>query len=311
MGATSGILYVGMTLIRQLRDDAVDSGKSLADLLRRAIVLASLLRNEELRNWAKNELEGYGPGVEVPPYRRIPAQIYGQFVGSFGRQVNNYRVPIHALKLSPRMLDLLAEEIAFRNGVASLEDMVTVQEGTLNFSMPSEICMLMPQVIEGFHCAALTRRTHTSAVKQVLDSARSRLLDIVLDLSAEFPDITDSEKAVQGVDRTAAASIIHNHIYGNSNIVAAGANFAQNVRQTVETGNIDALMEAVARIGLSAEEQKHLREAIEEDGTPRRGKFGRRVAAWFGRAAQKLLEAGVTAAPGVITDAIAHYYGWK
>src|SRR6266498_1137883 len=86
-----------MTLIRQLRDEAVDSTKSLADLLRKAIVLASLLHNDELRTWAKSELEGYDSSESLPPNRRAPAELYGQFLGSAGRQVSNYRVPIHAL----------------------------------------------------------------------------------------------------------------------------------------------------------------------------------------------------------------------
>src|SRR5882672_9608053 len=164
-----------MSLIQQLRDDAVDSSKSLSDVLRKAIVLASLLRNDELRGWAKNELEGYGAGLAVPDYRRVPAQIYGQFVGAFGRQVSNYRIPIHALKLDPEMLDILAEEIAFRNGVASLENMLLVKgtDGDLRFSMPTEVCMLMPEVLEDLQCVALSRQTHKSAVRQVLDSIRS------------------------------------------------------------------------------------------------------------------------------------------
>src|SRR4051794_40652211 len=142
-----------MTLIRQLRDEAIDSSKSLSDVLRKAIVLASLLDNAELRGWAKSELEGYGPGTDVPSYRRVPAHLYGQFVGSFGRQVNNYRVPVQALRLSPLMLDLLKEEIVFRNGVASLDDMLMAKnDGILNFSLPTELCMLLPEVIEGFQC---------------------------------------------------------------------------------------------------------------------------------------------------------------
>jgi hypothetical protein len=190
--------------------------------------------------------------------------------------------------------------------------MLQVEENTtLRFSLPTEVCMLLPHLIDGFRCAALWRVTHKSAIRQVLDSIRSRLLDIVLDLAQRFPDIAESEQAVRQVDRSAAASIIHNHIYGNSNVVAAGANIRQHVRQGFDPGDVDALFRVVAEAGVSGMQQEDLRIAIKEDGSPKEGRFGPRVAAWFGRTTQKLLESGLKAAPALITEAISRYYGWK
>ena len=309
------LLYdLRVTIIQQLRDDAVDSSKSLADLLRRAIVLGSLLHNDELKHWAKRELDGYEHDSDVPEYRRATAHIYGHFVGAFGREVRNFRVPVNALKIDPRLQAFLSEEIRVGNGVAAIEEMLTSgadDTNTLKFSIPTEVCMFLPTVLEHMNCASLHKQTHKSSIRQILDAIRSRLLDIVLDLSEHFPDITESENAVQAVDRQAAASIIHNHIYGNSNVVASGSHIQQVVQQTFEPHDLDALLDIAGKLGLSGREREELRVALTQDGERKESKFGPKVAAWFGRTTQKLLESGFTAAPGLLTEAISRYYGWK
>jgi hypothetical protein len=309
------LLYNALvTLIRQLREDAVDSSKSLADVLRRAIVLASLLRNDELKRWAKRELDGYTDGDQVPEYRRAPAQIYGHFVGAFGRQVSNFRVPVGGLKVDPRLRSFLSEEIRFGNGVAALQEMLLSgadDTGTLKFSLPTELCMLLPPFLEDMTCASLDKQTHKSSIREILDSIRSKLLEIVLELTERFPEISDSEQAVQSVDQQVAASIIHNHIYGNSNVVASGTNVTQTTTQGFEPSDIEGLLRVVATLGLSGNEREELRVAVTDDGKRNGGKFGPRVAAWIGKTTQKLLEAGITAAPTLLTEAVSRYYGWK
>jgi hypothetical protein len=300
-----------VNLIRQLRDDAVDSSKSLTDLLRRAIVLGSLLRSNNLKMWAKRELDGYVGGDKLPEYREVPAEVYGTFVGAFGRRMSNYRIPVLSMK-DGRIKKILTEPVKFGNGVAGLEAMLHGEEESIKISIPTEVCMLLPQVVaEDFQCVELWRELHKGAVGQILDSIRSQLLEIVLDLAERFPEITESEKAVENVDKKEAASIINNHIYGNSNVVAAGARITQSVRQTFEPHDVDALMIALNDLGIAGKEREDLRIAIKEDGKPKDGKLGARVAKWIGNTTQKLLEAGITAAPGLITEAVSRYYGWK
>jgi hypothetical protein len=300
-----------VTLIRQLRDDAVDSSKSLPDLLRRAIVLGSLVRNDDLKAWAKRELDGYPGGEKLPEYRYVPAEVYGHFVGAFGRQVKNLPIPVLTMK-DQRIKKILTEPIRFGNGVAGLETILEGPEPTVKIAIPTEICSLLPQVAaDDLEPVQLWRELHKGAVRQILDSVRSRLLEIVLDLAERFPEINESETAMQKVDRKEAASIINNHIYGNSNVVAAGSNFSQSVRQSFEPHDIDALMLTLQQIGISGRECEELRTALKDDGKPKDGKLGSRVAKWIGSTTQKLLENGMTAAPMLLTEAVSRYYGWK
>lgn len=241
----------------------------------------------------------------------MPAEVYGHFVGAFGRQISNYRVPILTMKLDPAIDKMLTGGLKFGSGVAALESMLDGKDITLKFSLPSEVCMFLPPVIEDMECVALWHELHKSGIRQILDSIRSQLLEIVLDLAERFPEITESEKAVENVDRKEAASIINNHIYGNSNVVAAGAHIKQSLRQNFGPHDVDAMMMALDGIGLSEKERGELRSAIKDDGKPKEGKFGTRVAKWIGNTTQKLLETGMTAAPAIITEAVQRYYGWK
>jgi hypothetical protein len=59
-------------LLDEIHDGALDSRTNLPDLLRKCIALGGETGSERLRDWARQELMGYGPGTEVPEYGRPP-----------------------------------------------------------------------------------------------------------------------------------------------------------------------------------------------------------------------------------------------
>ena len=69
------------TLLEQIEDDALDSKKSVADALRKCIALGGRAGNEELREWASRELQGYEQPDDVPDYRIVAAPIVIDGVG--------------------------------------------------------------------------------------------------------------------------------------------------------------------------------------------------------------------------------------
>lgn len=48
-----------MNLIQEIKSDIIDSKVSLSIALRRAKVLASILKNDKMKEWVNNELNGY------------------------------------------------------------------------------------------------------------------------------------------------------------------------------------------------------------------------------------------------------------
>ena len=76
--------------IRQIRDDILNPDIKLADILRKAKVLAYRLDLPELKQWADYELDGYADSdVELPYYRRITTSSFGTFSGFGGAWLKN------------------------------------------------------------------------------------------------------------------------------------------------------------------------------------------------------------------------------
>jgi hypothetical protein len=64
-----------MSLLREIQEDAIDSGVSIEDLLRKCMLLAARLGNEEFKKWINQELNGYSTKEELPKYRIINTSI--------------------------------------------------------------------------------------------------------------------------------------------------------------------------------------------------------------------------------------------
>jgi AbiTii len=63
------------SLIEQLQAEALDSRVAVADLLRKAKVVAEKLGVREFAEWVDRELNGYSQDDEFPTYRRL----HGEF----------------------------------------------------------------------------------------------------------------------------------------------------------------------------------------------------------------------------------------
>ena len=65
-----------------------DSRTDIAVVLRKCLILAERLGHDGLKKWVEDELNGYPPGVDVPPYRVIsPIRSLGHFMGMGGEQI--------------------------------------------------------------------------------------------------------------------------------------------------------------------------------------------------------------------------------
>src|SRR5580692_1192912 len=81
---------------------AVDGKQPLPDILRKCLLLGHELKNEQLKDWANQELNGYKSGKNVPEYRIIPALARGNFIGPFHAQFNGHLIPSVVLEKEHR-----------------------------------------------------------------------------------------------------------------------------------------------------------------------------------------------------------------
>jgi len=63
------------SLVLELQRLAVDDPKSLPELLRNSLLVATKLSLTDFRSWVNHELNGYPSEGELPPYRYISTQL--------------------------------------------------------------------------------------------------------------------------------------------------------------------------------------------------------------------------------------------
>jgi hypothetical protein len=105
-------------LLAQVEDGALDSSNSLADTLRKCIALGGQAGSEELRDWARRELDGYKIEDDLPEYRVLPAtvKIDGTTFNAIitGQQLSTFDIPDFAR-------EQITNGVQMRQGIAELE----------------------------------------------------------------------------------------------------------------------------------------------------------------------------------------------
>lgn len=111
-------------LLDEIHDGALDSSTRLPDLLRKCIALGGETGSESLRDWARQELMGYGPGTEVPEYRKTASMLYLDGATMSGL-IRGQQVPLNMIpaKIRDKVREAM-DNIEVRHPVAELVDLV-------------------------------------------------------------------------------------------------------------------------------------------------------------------------------------------
>ncbi|SCL43330.1 AbiTii domain-containing protein [Micromonospora aurantiaca (nom. illeg.)] len=173
------------TLLRSLRERLLDESEPLAGLLRKCLLLGAETGSEALREWARKELNGYGDEDEVPQYRKVPAAISVDSInGRFwtkGQVVDRLQLPREAREYVP-------DEISFKQPIEELERLA----GQKQFSFASPGLAYAQAVWNGKlgpfqNIVGLSYVMSGSALAGVLGQIRTKLVDLVADLTADTP----------------------------------------------------------------------------------------------------------------------------
>ncbi len=183
-----------MTLLRQIQDAALDSDVDLADLLRKCKVLASRLKHAEFGDWVTNELNGYPDNAEVPAYRKLRVHSLGHFTGPFGSGMRNAPIPA---ALVPEKLRHVVHDQVFLEPVGALAAHVSKQKNTtLHAKWPADIIAYLQRrhpMYEDMVLADAWRVIPSAAIRGILDTIRTRVLDFALALEEQEPMAGDNQ----------------------------------------------------------------------------------------------------------------------
>jgi AbiTii len=307
-----------MTLLNEIVSILSDENGSLNQALLKTKVLLHKLDQQELTSWVNNELNGYGKEKEVPQYRVVNAQVFGNLTNGYW-QHSNTLLPIH--HLSDRVREYLEKE-KLRHALSVLEQFANKQVGKLVHNIPPEYNgSLGNSLSSGYWVENAWGQIEFSQVVQVLTEIRSRLLDFILELQSKLGDnVTDAnlknEAAMIDTPAMFAQSIFGgNTTFGDNTTFVLGHGNNQQVTNVNIKGDFSALAKKLTSAGVEKEDVEALKESIDADtGAPEHTekKFGLAVRRWMhkmmGKAIDLSWQIEINIAGGLLTNALQAYY---
>jgi len=217
--------------LAELREALIDEKVPLSAIMRRVKVLAFRLNSREFLSWTEKEINGYvweRDKDEFPNYRIIETYSLGDFSGYAGTQSRNMPIPTVGLPLE---LQEYATKHYVCEGVRALESLVEqCEEGTLKAPWPANtIAAISDKIYEHMNCVTAWKTVNKAKLEQILDTVRNRLLDFTLRVEQAFPDLgaEDLPNDMDSVQKV--TNIFKITIFGDSNVVMAGAGSRQSV----------------------------------------------------------------------------------
>ncbi|MET3468970.1 hypothetical protein [Microbacterium sp. BDGP8] len=189
------------SLLRSLRDRALDETEPLAGLLRKCLLLGAETGSSALRDWARLELNGYTDESTIPDYRKLPGvpitvdSISGN-TWTKGQIVTRWQLPKAAQGYVPELLYLTqpieelerqAQEKSLRFKPPGLAAAQSVWDRELG---PFQSIVNMSYILSG------------TSISGLLGQIRTKLIDVIADLTVttpltELPRREDVDAAMQ------------------------------------------------------------------------------------------------------------------
>ena len=133
------IFDMSLNLIKALQEELLDSKSSLPSVLRNAKILASILKNEDMKSWVDNELNGYDNVNQVPDYRRIRIEYLGHFHNGY-KSFNHYPIATSTLR---KYIKSISGMSTLTQGVRGLESLLRTNSQELCHHSCSRIIQLL------------------------------------------------------------------------------------------------------------------------------------------------------------------------
>lgn len=204
------------------------TGESIASIMLKAQMLASLLENEEFSNWVRYEQNGYPDGIIVPEYRRIGCSVKAHISLPYGGMWKNMSVPPDSI--DDEQVNKRIFTVALGESVSSLEAFSanSDESDSLVVELPAYVFPYIDRVFDGpYHSVIKAWQTFSrQAVKGIVEKIKSELLNFILQLDKSLNldiDFTleDKTKVAQIMSTTIHANMVHT---GNGNLTADNCN---------------------------------------------------------------------------------------
>jgi hypothetical protein len=299
-------------LLNDIIDLATDDKQPITTLLRKCIVLAHQLKNDRLRIWANEELNGYSSTDNLPKYRTIPAAATGLFLGP-GWARFQQDIPSAALEKEHRKLALV---VHLAQPVSMFEDTLkSGSDSSLSFPWDANlVAHYHDKLRRGWQLHSAHQTVDSSVIAGILDTVRTRVLNMALEIQSDVGEKDEDLKEITPEESQRVAQSIENNIYGGNVYISTGqstmaATTVQQQQQNIVANDWEHLSKVLQGAGISESELTELGTAVKADGKS----MGAKVRSWIEKTAPKVLSGGVKVGVAVgqslLQEYLKQYYG--
>jgi len=285
-----------VTLLQDIQDAAAGD-VPIEVLLRKMLLLANRLGNDDVARWARAELAGYFnvEDAEVPQYRRRAVAIVGVVSNGYAER----EMPLPPDMFHERVREMLSM-YRFNQGVSELERMAAAEGDYTRVLWPRQLVdFFQEQVSDGWQFTQITYLIQHATITQVLAAIRTRALEFAMQIEHEDPNAGDDRPASDAVPQEQVSHVFNTTIYGGTNNIAMAGHDATATSSLPTAAQFNAAAAELKALGVAEGDIEELRGAVMADAAEAQGssepmKFGPRVRGWLGRLALSSAEAGAT-----------------
>jgi len=286
-------------MIKQLITDLSHDNITLSQALTRSKIIAYKLKNDTFRNWIKKETDGYDfDDPMLPAYRKIFSEMYliAKFSGGeetkfpFNPPENSPKEVLDTIKFHQIREPIQIIEIQINNEDEPKNGRIKLPLGMLEMAkstLPKPVLMQIKMV--GGVIDTLEREVHSVNLHNVINQTKNILLDTLLELETQFPDL-ENDYEMNEENEKKANNIITTNIYGNNTPVniATGDNVNQNNELKIETVDFEKLKS----LKVEDSEIQELKEIIVSSNGDKKT-FASKAIGWLGKVTTSLTARGL------------------
>lgn len=172
--------------INKIIEELVNPSNKLKDTLLKVQVLAFKIKNEKLKEWVENEINGYA-GKEVPQYRKIPSVVFGNLIQDrgFGSYMTKNSSPLPIEYLDKELRESLMS-VTITSTVSELEHMIS-KGGQYQVNVPHYIHSAITNLLANdWVVDSAWQKISINNIEGILSSIKSNLLTFMLQLADEL-----------------------------------------------------------------------------------------------------------------------------
>jgi len=263
------------SLVLELQREAMNPNSRLSDVLRKAMVVATKLKVQDLRAWVEAELKGYTNDQEIPLYRKVNGTL---------KAWNPYNGWIPVIIRHSELSERLSER-SIAQPISELESLVKQKNegGVLQVPLPHEWLMKFFADSEEFRLGMVpTLIVDKSQIEGILDAVRNEVLNWSLSLESQGILGDGMSFSTEEVDKAKAT------VYNIKSFKGILGNVDSS---TVQVGDYSSIHSVLKEKGVSQKERNELENLLDEMKTAepsRRKSLAKKGFEWVGRNASTI-----------------------